>query len=535
MIAFPVVLLIGICAITGFVVLVKALFGVGRNSETRGGNALGTVFALGIMLLGFLALPMLFYARTQAREMPPAALEHAGYATAPAVRVTIDPAPAASLEKPMSSEGREFEEPEVDLDTEQELTAEAPSTLPDWATTEPDRQQGLHVVLGDWFPSRKKAERDALAKATDLLMTEYRSQNTGVRGWQPRIESLETSFVSKRHTEEQLHDYGAVPGADADDQDDAPIIEGMVYRTHLLVRTSDDVKHAVYRQWKHDVRQGRLEEVTLTAGGFVGAIALLALYFRVEKRGFVRRSARGVALLGALGLGTASTLAAVEGLGTPAHEGPARLETQLDHVSVDFDEVRYARACLAIDGLSLATFNEIPPFATRKTAFLVLGDEQLGTDANIDLLCNEISRFESDFDGQYKLFCESDKGSPTRVQGVPLIRQTLRTRFTSGAGSVFPRNAVHNVLQYEPDNVILIRNSDAGKCRGQKLTGSKLAQLFEESGLPITVHVVELGNSSDGRVDLRNLARRTGGEHVVWNGQQDSDSDDVDETCLETN
>lgn len=520
-VSWRIVALVAMAVVAGVSLLLTVLVRNRRErhqSQTKSGvGGVLTAFVVGAVLLLMLAIPAISFLSFRKD------VEHSRVRTRARTRQLVE----TSSSEPSTEV--DLAERRIDGPAERiaqlELPAELPADAPAW--TRAGDQHGLSVVVGERMPSPERAEANAIQLASQILMSEYRKENPGSGTWNVDIEHLDTPAITKRYTKEVTWDFGKVPGSDAADTTDDRIIEGNVYRTYLQVKTNLHVKHAVFNQWQRQARNDRLESVTLTAGGFVGAIALLGLFFRIEKRGLVRRTARIATLLGAVGLGTASTLASADGLSAPTHTGPALSGIQgADRFSVANND-RHSE-----DAIAYADTGASKPSANftaflvhgNRVAFLVLGDEHLTESGKAEYVAKEIVECLDHFGSNinYRIVCQSESKVRNHDGHGQIdqekLRETLESTFERGSEPAFPRTSVGLIQAFGPDEVVLIRDTKTKSCSGQRISGRKLTELF---GTDIPVNVVEVGRRAS-KKDLETLSALTGGCHVVWDGHSTS-------------
>lgn len=387
------------------------------------------------------------------------------------------------------------------------MLAEAPEGVPAWAKETPPKTSNLHIVISQPRASAEKARADALSQATQIVMDAYGSRNRGVDHWTVDLQQLDYNAIAKEQTQQFPWNF-------------TTNVEGTAYQTYMQVRTTPEVHSAVYAQWKSQVSHGRLEMVLGMSMGLVASVALLAVFFRIERKGFWRRSLRFASLLGAGAVGLVSVVAGAEGLSQPNHIGPARNNSHHPHDQPQYQvHNQNSRNASRMSG-SHSSFAGIP-LNGRKIGFVVLGDRHFCQSDKIDRVANEIAKCVKGFGRvDYRIFCESDRGMKLTRSDGPLqtrtVRQTLRRCFTPQAESVVPENAARNVLRFRPDQIVLIRDATAEAAResGPDAEGVLLARLFKRAKVP--VHVIELGQQSDIRVDLTGVASQSGGQHKVW-------------------
>ncbi len=374
-----------------------------------------------------------------------------------------------------------------------------PADAPTWA-------KDPNVVKSGPSASKKSARKRALAQATQMLMNQYSEEHNGVGTWQPDIETLAHNVVTREYTGEIP--WNLTAGTDFKPKE---VLPDTAYVTYMQVDAGPQANAAIYRQWKQEVSDGRLESVTFVFGGLTAAIALFATYLRIEKRGFLRRTVRFASLITAAGLGITSTIAGAEAFSQSNHHYNSN-----GHRHRESEEHRTAHQS---DPMRMSQFAGIP-LSGHRIGFVVLGDHRFAEGNKIESVAKEINRCVTGFENvDYRVFCESDQGLKlTRKSRNPrtrTIRQTLARCFTNRAQAVLPRNAINNLKSFDPDQIILIRDADTELDTESDL--QSLARLFRNvSG---RVNVIELDNDrSASRAVLSKLASMSGGKCVVWPG-----------------
>lgn len=333
--------------------------------------------------------------------------------------------------------------------------AEAPLTVPGWARQ--PATGGLQVIESDPCISEEEAVKDAWGKAAKLLASTYEEAN-GPMDW--RVDLRELGAVRKEYTEQFPWDFKAESGFDS-----ATEGKDYAYKTYLQVDTSPEVLSSMYGQWRRVTSKNRVEVVTVAAGLLIGAVTLLAVFFRIEKRGFIRRSARFASLLGAAGLVVGSCGVAAEGLNNVR---PPRAPAGVDEA---VGEEHYVIQRPAVGGSS--EFSGIP-IDSRRLGFIVVGDGSLGNEANSKLIASEIAKCVNSFkEIDYKIFCESSRqriqfggtASSNTPTNESAIKRIIQVAFPRKSESVFPDKTINNVLMnYGPDRVVIICNSADKHC-----------------------------------------------------------------------
>ena len=427
------------------------------------GSVIGGLFGMGILLAIF-AVPVLLlvsYQRVDSRHIEPDEPASA------AVVYTSSQSDAVDVSESDANEG-EAESEAVEL-------AEAPIVLPDWVRAEPKGS----VVVVESLPSvtEDDARADAHKKASELLLTKY--NGAAIPGsWS--IDPDRVGAIRKTYTEQIPWDFSAGTDFSSTSQD---LQDGKAFRTYLQVDTGQHVQHAMYTAWRSGAARRRVEVVTVASGLMVGAVALLAVFFRVEKRGFFRRTARVGALLGSLGLVIGSCGVAADGLDGPI--GPAPIPPGHDHSATHISTTRADHGSTGQTGTS--NFAGLKIHGNR-IGFVVVGDQQLTDEAKP--IAKEIARCINGFEHvNFKVFCDTH-GRRSQYGGVagyrkqttrPAIERQIRNNFQNGGAPGFPHKTLQNVSgNFNPDRVIII-------CRNVNEFGDEASHLTEAFDVPADV------------------------------------------------
>lgn len=323
----------------------------------------------------------------------------------------------------------------------------AASERPEWTS---QSNNNFHVVVSEPRATEAAAKEQAFERATDLVMKDYHQQNNGAGNWS--VDLRNANAVRRQYTEQIPWDFAAGSNFDSETS-----LEGTAYQTYLEVSTAPEVHSAVYQQWKASAAESRLETVAAASGCMIAAVALLAVFLRVEKRGFFRRSVRGASLLGAGGLLLTSMVVAAEGFDEPTHVGPARERSQgtqepgeLVRLSGTFGSSTFADTQLR----------------ARRIGFLVVGGSELQEGEALELISKEIAECVGGFGTvDYRVYCESEQrlvqtGGRSRNGEQPkrgFLEGTIGAAFANCDDAVLPKQAVRSLLAtYRPDEIVVI-------------------------------------------------------------------------------
>ncbi len=395
----------------------------------------------------------------------------AGLLTSVIAKVEQSKIPLGSLGEPLQK-FKEACEKITDDETETQIvsTATAPTGSPAWISEAQPRN--THLVESEPHATKEAADRDAYAKAADIVMADYRETMSGVGPyWKPDLAALDGNPVELTHTTEIPWDFAAGSDFETD-----VVLPDKAFKTYLRVRADKSVRGMVYRQWKENAQHQRLETAGMLFGGLVAGALVLAMFFGSDNRMQKRwRTTRFVLAAGALAgvvaiVGESNDTQLEEFLDGTNHVGPAAYgaEPKVRRTHSDTSATTQ-RASIDRRNLPTSTLFGMPLNGSR-VSVVVLGDESL-TKHNRNRLRDGLVECVEGFGRVSMQVVCSNRNSPrtayvrsrnSRVSGNHLrsIEHLLDTSFFDGAEAGASEAALRAGLSSRPDTVVVIRSSD---------------------------------------------------------------------------